>query len=343
MNLNSTWRAVRTHGARPARYAAGIAVSAVFVWLLVRRADFGTVWRTITHAEPAYLVPIAAILLLRYWWRAVRWRHLVRHIRDVSSRDALPRVVLSQVADQILPFSLGYVLMVEISAEKFQIGRSQLFGAEAVERMLDGLVFALFLAIAVVTLSIGAAFTALTIFMLAGTLTGLALAWWGTRRAGMQILPASWPFASVVHRFLEGLAAIQHWSQTRDVFLLTVLTWGTDVLLYWVVGLALRIHVPPFACVFLVAAGNIGAAIPLAEASVGFVFLAQQALVAVGQPADVATAYALSVQALLVAPIVILGPLSAYDLRLRLRDLFPGRSSPPQSGGLGEEQAAPRR
>ena len=135
------------------RILTGIGISLLMVWLLLRDVDLGDVARTLGHADIRYLVPVALVFLARYWLRAIRWQVLVRHLKEISARDILPRVILAQGANLVLPFSLGYVLMVQITATKFQLGRRELFGAEAIERMMDGLVFALLLALALATLA----------------------------------------------------------------------------------------------------------------------------------------------------------------------------------------------
>jgi uncharacterized protein (TIRG00374 family) len=310
---------------------------------------------TLRKGNPIYLPGIAALYVLRYWLRSLRWHVLVAHLRDVSPWQALPRVLLSQAANLVLPFQLGYGLMVQISAERFRLGRSQLLGAEAIERMMDGLVFALFLALALATLSIGEGFTGLTAFLLFGTFTGLGLAWFFTRRS---------PAAPAAHGALEkrfgprfrtlflpafrqGLASIQRWRQARDIFLLTLATWTAEAALYWLVGLSLGLSVNPLVYVFVTAAANTGAGIPLIHSGVGFVFLCQQALVAVGETTTLATAYSLGLEGLLIAPFVILGPASVYWMRLRFRDVFSfGPKRPPvQYAGEGvrpEPPAVPR-
>ena len=307
----------------PLRYLLAFALTCGGGWLLLHRVNFSVVGHTVVHASPPLLIPIVALCLLRYWLRAVRWRVLVRHIRLVSVAHSFDRVILSQAAERILPFQLGYLVTVQVTSVKFQIWRFQLFGTDLMESMMDGLIFALFLALAVSTLSVGRAFTGLTALMLAGTTGGFALTWWATRKPGGRIVPLHWPLARFLQRFLQGLHTIQDVRRLLSVFGLTAVIWGTEAILYWVAGLALGLHVNPLVYVFLVSASNIGGSVPFIQSAVGFVFVAQQALMAVGQSLGFATAYALSIEAALILPILICGPAAAYQLRLRFRDLVP--------------------
>lgn len=306
----------------PLRCLATVGLSALVTWLLFRKVDLNTVGHTFLHANLYYLIPIAVLFVIRYWLLAVRWSELVRHIRPVSVRHSFDRAVLAQAAGRLLPFQIGYLAIVQIVAVKFQIWRFQLFGTDLIERMLDGLLFALFLALAVATLSIGAAFTGLTAFMLFGTITGFALAWWATRYPDGAFLSKKWRLGRFIRRFVEGLSSIQNMRRAIYVFGLSAAIWCTEAMLYWVAALALGIHVNPLVFIFLVAVANIGAGIPFVQSTVGFVFLAQQALVVIGLSRGLSTAYALGLEALLVVPVVLCSAPAAYSLRIHPRDFF---------------------
>ena len=163
------------------RILAGTGVSAGVIWLFLKDVQLGEVANSLKMADPIFVIPMIGIFFLRYWLRALRWSVLVQHLREITPRLALPRVIFAQASNVVLPFQLGYVVMVQISSRKFQLGRRELFGAEIIERIMDGFVFSLMLALALATLTIGSGFTGLTIFMLFGTTTGLSLVWFFTR------------------------------------------------------------------------------------------------------------------------------------------------------------------
>lgn len=326
---------VKTRVFRPLRYLAMIGVSSLVIWLLLRSVNFVLMGRTLTHAHLIYLLPIAVAFLLRYWLRAVRWQKLVRHIGDIKIVPAFDRVVVCQVADRVLPSQLAYPMTVQIAASKFHLLHCQLFGTDLVEKMMDGVVYALFLALALATLRIGAAFTGITAFLICGTFLGLGLVWWFTRGPADQQVPAHWPLARFLQQFLEGLKTIQNGRRTLYVFLVSVAIWCLEAALYLMVALALGIHLNPLVYFLLVAAANSGAAVPLVQAAVGFIFVAQQVLVWSGHSASIAATYAFSLEALLIVSVVLLAPASVYRLRLTLRDLVPQRPSraPASTGG----------
>ena len=321
---------------KPLRLAVGVAISLFLVWLLLRDVHLADVGRTLQKADLRFLIPIALVFFTRYWLRAVRWRVLVEHLKDVTTRRALPRVILGQAANMALPFGLGYVLMIQVTARKFGIGRLELLGAETLERIMDGFVFALLMAVAIATLTIGDSFTGLGAFMLFGTPAGIALAWFLTRPRPEPASAIGWRGLLKSPRitpFLSGLASVQSRRQTGSVLVLTGAIWLSEALLYWAVAASLGISLSFFVHIFVVAAANIGAGIPLAQASVGLAFLAKEALVALGETQAAALSYAIGVEAIIILPAILLAPLAAWDLRLGWRDAIPqfGGNSPQPS------------
>jgi hypothetical protein len=312
---------------RVLEYVAGAGVTPLLAFLVVRHVNFGAVWRTMRGADLLWLPPVAGTFLLSYWLQAWRWHHLVRHLKPVSTGAAFPRVLLAHSAGMLLPFQLGQVLMVQVSAETFGLDREQLFGAEFVSRLMDGLVFALFLLLGLLRLPIGSAFTALTVFMLVGTSLGFGLALWG-----------SYEHPHVLEHLLKGLSSVRHPDQIRDVFLLSLAIWGVEAIFYGLTGRMLHLHAGPVVYLFLVAAANIGGGIPFAQSGAGFVYVAREAFVAIGQRVETATAYALVLQALLILPIVVIAPYAVVRLHLGWADLIPWlkrverRPSVPRSG-----------
>lgn len=311
---------------RLGQLSATLLVSLALLWLTLATVDFGQVGRTLGNANLLYLPPIAGTFAVQYCLIAVRWQQLVRHIRPVSLRDALPRVLLASSATAVLPFLLDQLLMVQISARAFGIGRAELSGAEFIARLMEGFVYALFLLAAILLLPVGPAFVGLALFMLFGTTTGFALVLWLTRpQPAERPLPgpaSRWIGESVWRPVLHGLRSIRDARQARDLFLLTAAITLTEVVFYALVGLALGIRTNPVAYLFLESAGNIGAAIPFTQGGTGSIFLIQHAFHAAGQSVSVAAAYALALQALTAVPLVLFGPLAVAALRITPRELF---------------------
>ena len=313
---------------KPLRVLAGAAISAGLIWVFLKDVQLGEVANSLKMADPIFIIPMIGIFFLRYWLRALRWSVLVQHLRKIRPRLALPRVIFAQASNIVLPFQLGYVVMVQISSRKFQLGRRELFGAEIIERIMDGFVFSLMLALALATLAIGNGFTGLTIFMLFGTTTGLCLAWFFTRPQILKKKPGAGLSkhlfrllqSDTVTPLIHGLKAAQQKKQMFKIFLLTSFAWMAEALLYWLVAESLGIDASPLVHIFVVAAANIGAGIPLAQSGVGLILLANLSLRGIGETPETAVAYAIGVEAIVVLPLLFLAPFAAWDMRLSWKD-----------------------
>ncbi len=323
------------------RVLAGTAATGAFIWLILRDVHLGEVARTLARANPAFVPAILTVYLVRFWLRSLRWSALVSHLREVEPVAALPRVILSQGANLVLPFQLGYGVMIQISAERFRLSRSHLLGAEAVERLMDGVTFAAFLVLAIPFLPIGDAFLGLAAFMVFGTATGVALAYLASSPVPpLRMLRVARRERTAVGRVLEGMSVLHHPRQRAVVAAYSAAIWLTEGVLFWLTGAALGIEAGPVTYLFLVAAANVGAAIPIAQSGVGFLFVAQQALRSVGEDPETATAFVFALQGVLSLPFVVLGPLAAWWMRLRFSDLLPWRH--PAAAPNGAESGVAR-
>ena len=158
-------------------------------------------------------------------------------------------------------------------------------------------------------------------------------------RAGAGLPPSAGYAGPRSSPFSKGSGPIQHPGQAATIFLLTVAIWLSEALLYWMVALSLGIHVSFLVHLFVVGAANIGAGMPVAQSSVGLVFLATQALIAVGVADDAALAYAVGVQGVIIVPSILLAPLAAYDMRLSWRDIVPRRAAEAPVPGTASAKA----
>jgi uncharacterized protein (TIRG00374 family) len=138
-----------------ARHKVKLALSAVITVLIVyslqkgglslvpERRDFDNVnW----WAVAAYPIP----LFLMNYFRAVRWRYLLRPIATVPRRRLLAVSWIGFAAILLLPFRLGEFVRPVMIREKGVISGSAATGTVVAERVVDGLYLSLVLAIALI-------------------------------------------------------------------------------------------------------------------------------------------------------------------------------------------------
>ncbi|MCL2778790.1 MAG: flippase-like domain-containing protein [Polyangiaceae bacterium] len=95
---------------------------------------------------PAYVV----ILIATNYFRAVRWRFLLRSFANVSRRRILAVSWIGFAAILLMPFRLGEIVRPYMIREKGKISMSSATGTVLAERVVDGLYLSLLLALALI-------------------------------------------------------------------------------------------------------------------------------------------------------------------------------------------------
>ncbi len=111
--------------------------------LLPEGGDFQHVrWWTL----PAYFVTLIAMS----YFRAVRWRYLLRSFADVPRKRILAVSWIGFAAILLMPFRIGEIVRPFMIREKGKVSMSSATGTVVAERVVDGLYLSLVLAIALV-------------------------------------------------------------------------------------------------------------------------------------------------------------------------------------------------
>lgn len=139
---------LRRHGAK---LIASVVITAGIVFTLQKGGltlwpeggDFAHVrWWSI----PAYLVTLIAMS----YFRAVRWRYLLRSFADVPRRRVLAVSWIGFAAILLMPFRIGEIVRPYMLREKGKLSMSSATGTVVAERVVDGLYLSIVLAIALV-------------------------------------------------------------------------------------------------------------------------------------------------------------------------------------------------
>jgi uncharacterized protein (TIRG00374 family) len=116
----------------------GLAITAVFIWFVIRDVDFALVVAAIRQANwmlllglslPSYL----AIVLLR----AMRWRHFTDPIQPIGVRPLFRATAVGFMANNIFPLRLGEVIRPWYLGREVGAPPAALFGTVVLERVID--------------------------------------------------------------------------------------------------------------------------------------------------------------------------------------------------------------
>lgn len=306
--------------ARPLlRVALGTAVSALFLALLLRQVDLAALGDAIARVRVAWLIAAAPVYTLALWTRAERWRLVLRPALALRSRDALAIVVIGYTANNLLPIRAGELVRAVLVQRRTGAARLTVLGTIVVERVLDGLVLALFLPL---PLLLGGSNRGLDALAIIGGLGFLALAavivLLGTHPAVMRRLvdgtlartPARLrlPVRAWSESFIAGLSLVRGRRAWAAVTAITALSWLLEAATYWCVGRAFGLGIAPWLYLGVAGAANLAIAAPSTAGGIGpFEYFARTVLVVFGAGVAAATAYALVLHALLIVPATLAG------------------------------------
>lgn len=306
-------------------------------------------WHELAAAHPGRLLASAVLVTATFPLRALRWRVLLgRGPGGAPATGPLWRAVaIGFMANNILPARAGEFVRAWAGATLARLSFTTTLASIAVERIFDGVVIVLLLALAIGTpdFPAGAAIGTTSLAALAGSMAalfvGVLVFLMAMVRNQARVLPLTEGLLRrlLPHRLAEravGLVdkvaaglAVMH--STRDV--LRVLVWSFAV---WLVNaasyvLALRafdVDAPATAALTLQAVVAFGVAIPSTPGFFGvFEGLARAALGVYGVPGGRAVSFAIGVHLCWFVPITVIGLWELARTGLSLRELR-GRERP---------------
>ena len=332
----------------------GLLLSAIFVALFFVTLDFRRLMDALMGANYVYVVPGIGLYLIGVWFRTMRWRRLLHHIREVPTARLFPVVVVGYMANNLLPLRLGELVRSYYVGEREGVSKAAALVTIFIERLLDALMLLLFIVvIAVFVPLIGlaegfserwslpwpllAGAISLPFIVAFGVLVVVAYAPSRVRALIVLVLrplPAALEgrLMHVADMFLEGLRSLKNPSTVLLVFILSAPVWLFEAGLFVLVGYSFGFHeiydsLPELivAMVLVTAIANIGASIPAGPGGIGlFELIARETLVLLPLAAvdrAVAGGYVAVVHACLLIPMIALGQFFLWQQHVSLRSL----------------------
>jgi len=304
------------------RIGLGSVATGIFLWLFLRQVDLGAAWKKMTALPPWTMLAALGLIFVNVFAMALRWRYLLEGAGyKLSLRRLVSTVCVGRGANNVLPARGGDLLRIESMRELAAVPAFVSAGTLFAERLLDGVVLAAWIVVGALLLGEGGELLLTGVALSAGAVLGIVLVavaaqdpqrteafvWRAARR-----LPPRWRARvgrSTVH-FVEGLGAFHGRRRFTLVVLTSIAMWSADVFMYALVGHAFGLDLRTGGYFLLDGIGNLALAVPATAAGLGsFDYLTLLAAKGINVPADKATAYVLTMHALAVLPITILGAL----------------------------------
>ncbi len=125
----------------------GFITSAVIIYFAFRSIDLKQLITSLKDANYLYLLPIITLLFFSMALRALRWGYLLRPIKRIGFHNLFASMIISFMANNVLPVRMGDILRAYIIGRSERISNSASLGTVIVERLFDGFTVLVLLAI----------------------------------------------------------------------------------------------------------------------------------------------------------------------------------------------------
>jgi len=332
------------------RFWIGLGITLLFVFLFIFevRDDIGEMGRALGEANYLFLIPGILLYYLGVFFRAVRWRYLLKPLGSFSSIRLFPLIIIGMTVNNILPARLGIVARAYILGEKENISKMAVGGTMVVEQISDGVILILFAAIISFFVPLEGLLQQV-IYITSGLFIGALVLCFvlvsSPRLARVAI--------NVVLRFLpnrlrdrtehwlllliEGLGIMRSPGQFLIAFVLAALVWLCEAGLFYMVGFAFDLGLPFYVYLLAMSVANLAWVLLMTQGGLGpFDYALQQTLIAFSVTVGVASSYALVLHALILLLTVPLGFVFLWMANLSMTKVVGERQKLAQEHGPNE-------
>ena len=312
---------------------AGLALSALLVWLSVRGIEFRGVIDGFRTIHCGYLLPAVAVMLLMQLLRSIRWGLILRPIEKVDQLSLFSVTSVGFLAIIAIPARLGELARPYLITKKSRIPMSSALGTIFVERALDSLTVLIIAVLALFFTPLPPWLIRSSVLLLLVTLglSAVMILMIVRREATLRILAPligrlPLRYASAVNRlidhFIEGFRIVVDPSLLLSATLLSIVIWLVDALAIYLLFLAFNLQLPVAAAFVLMIILIIGIAIPTAPGFIGnWHYFCILGLGLFGIPKTDALTFAIVYHALSIGIVILLGLIFLPFNRFSVSDL----------------------
>jgi glycosyltransferase 2 family protein len=267
------------------RAAAGVAVSLVALWLVLRSVDLQETADVLRSADWRWIAVLVGFLCIDLAVRTLRWQRLLAPIAHVPYRHTLGYLLVGYLANNILPARIGELVRSHYAGDREGISRSTTLGTIVVERVVDLVTVVTIASVAILVLSVRG-------IVASAVLAGAAVA--GLFAVGLGIgiaahrLPgadriAAWAeryprVRSAVARLRDGLRVAGKPRTLVEALLLSMIAWAATILGFAAAGQSIGVQLTIGQASLMASGIALASAVPAGPASLGTFELAAVAL-----------------------------------------------------------------
>ncbi|HYM15661.1 MAG TPA: lysylphosphatidylglycerol synthase transmembrane domain-containing protein [Dehalococcoidia bacterium] len=312
-----------------------IAVSLALVAILLWRIDLTQAGRALRDANYFYIIPALVLFALAKLLVAQRWRLMMSEFADVPLPPLFGILLVSNLANNVMPARIGDVIRVQIPAQRYDVSRARLAATVfATESLLDGIVFATLGLIGLGLINLKGFPTGVfwgVLGLVAGgliaviPLSHLKLQDGWTQRGIIPRLPDRIRLAleEAVPHFVDGLAVFRNLKLGAQAIALSFTLWFIEIAMFVLIGEAFGIRLSLPAWMLVMVTANMISSVPIAPSNIGpYEVAVTELLKALGVEAGVAGGFAITAHIFTILWITGAGALSMWLLGLGIGDVF---------------------
>lgn len=327
------------------RFWIGIAISIALLALFLFQfhGDFSKMGSELSEANYIYLLPGVLIYLLGVFFRALRWKYLLKPLGNFTIFRMFSLILIGMLVNNVIPARLGIVARAIILGEKEKISKMAVGGTMVVEQMLDGIILLLFTAVTALFAPLNG-WLQNVVYVTAGlfiALLILCLVFATSAKAAqkglniiLRILPEKWheKIGEWFMRLIEGLGIMRSPRKLVVVFIMSALVWVCEAGLFYMVGFSFDLQQPFYVYMLATAVSNLAWVLLMTQGGLGSFDLAcQKSLELFNIGAAAAASYAIVVHALILFITIPLGLIFLWVENLSLSKVM-GKRGKTESG-----------
>src|SRR4030066_62068 len=117
----------------------GLLISALFLYLVLRKIDYTQLWQVLKSANYWWLIPGVGVYFIAFWVRSWRWHYLLRPLKAIPTRKMFPIVTMGYAGNNIFPARAGEVVRAVVLKRKQGVPISASLATIIGERVFDGI------------------------------------------------------------------------------------------------------------------------------------------------------------------------------------------------------------
>jgi uncharacterized protein (TIRG00374 family) len=262
----------------------GFALTFVFLGLVLWKTDLNELGQALRSANYLYVAPAVLCTFTSYVLRAFRWRRILAPTKRIPFGELFPVLMIGFMANNVLPARLGEFVRAYQLGRKENISKTLSFATIMLERLLDGIILVLILALLSLALPLpgwGAeiAYLASAVFLAAavGVIAILLREDLARRIIHLVMQPLPSRLAGLVAEkagaFILGLHALRRKRAVLALLAVSVVIWCVEMSSYLLVlsgfGPVLKPNAPVLAAFLTLVVVNLGIMIPSGPGYVG--------------------------------------------------------------------------